>query len=1072
MNRKAFTLVELVVMVAILVVMSTIWIISLTDYLSWVRDSNRITQISNMRDWIALKINAWLLLTPERAVEIQNNWIPKSFQWVFWSSLIEKIWYSMDWLDPKDKQYFTYTLSADWKYFQLVALLENEESYLWVWYENILIKDNNLRIPYIVWSKEIWVFFNDLVIPVQDYSTSPLNITDSSTDTYNVILRNDRIVTSSWWTLFSEMNNVVANYWDNIYWCASQTYNYANYHIWNPVISNTPRQNLNSNAPCYFSCKVWYTWNWTNCEPGATNITSVCPSPVANALPNIATSISRNWDSSIWDYIPSLDLIYNVTPSSSECRFKCRDNYTWDWTSCNPSRQTLACSWKPDLNSSWNTISQVEQVWNWTSWSPTNIGIHNTISSDSECRFKCNINFTYESWSNTCSADTRNENCVWQISNSTLYNLNITQTWNWTSWLPNLNSSYSSTDVPWECRYYCNLNYTYNSWTSTCDANTQNIICNWNPAHSTFHNASITQTWNWSSWGPTPTPIRSTSPLSNQCSFDCNSFYTWNWSSCELATRPMNCNAKPANSSWNTVSSITQTYDFWIWDWVPSITPLHNLSPSNLECRFICNTNYTYNSWTNTCEPNTQLVNCIWNPSNSYFHNANITQTWNWSNWLPNSTSSYSLTPIANECRYTCSSNYSWNGSSCVPSTQTASCSSKPANSSWNTVSSITQTWNGSTWLPEPTTVYDTNSSLDQCNFICSNSYTWNSALCFSDISFNWEVRAIKVLSDWKILVWWWFSTVWWVTRYRLVRLNNDWTLDTSFNANIASNASTIYDIELQTDGKILIWWTFTSVWWQPRNRIARLNSDWTLDTWFNPNSSWTVFSLELQTDGKILVWWAFTSIWWQSRTNIARLNTNWTADTSFIQTNTASTVYDVKLQTDWKILIWWAFTSVWWQTRNRIARLNSDWTLDTWFNPNSWNSVWVIKLQTDWKILVWWDFTSIAWTSRSRVARLNSTWTIDLSFWQTSASSTVYDIEIQSDWKIVIWWNFTTLLSNTRNWMARLNSNWTLDTLFNPNVITRIYSIDMDSLWNFILWGTFTSVSWISKNRFSIFKE
>ena len=102
------------------------------------------------------------------------------------------------------------------------------------------------------------------------------------------------------------------------------------------------------------------------------------------------------------------------------------------------------------------------------------------------------------------------------------------------------------------------------------------------------------------------------------------------------------------------------------------------------------------------------------------------------------------------------------------------------------------------------------------------------------------------------------------------------------FDPHANSNVSVVV---VQPDGKILIGGQFTTL--SPnggatvtRNCIARLNSDGTLDTAFNPNASGStngfptvVYSIVLQADGKILVGGTFTSIGGQPRTCIARLD-------------------------------------------------------------------------------------------------------------------------------------------------------------------------------------------------------
>ena len=64
----------------------------------------------------------------------------------------------------------------------------------------------------------------------------------------------------------------------------------------------------------------------------------------------------------------------------------------------------------------------------------------------------------------------------------------------------------------------------------------------------------------------------------------------------------------------------------------------------------------------------------------------------------------------------------------------------------------------------------------------------------------------------------------------------------------------------VQPDGKILIGGSFTTVLGVPRNNIARLNTDGTLDTAFNPNANGAVYAIAVQADGKILVGGDFTT--------------------------------------------------------------------------------------------------------------------------------------------------------------------------------------------------------------------
>lgn len=78
----------------------------------------------------------------------------------------------------------------------------------------------------------------------------------------------------------------------------------------------------------------------------------------------------------------------------------------------------------------------------------------------------------------------------------------------------------------------------------------------------------------------------------------------------------------------------------------------------------------------------------------------------------------------------------------------------------------------------------------------------------------------------------------------------------------LSSPNNAVVAISEQADGKIIIWWSFTTVGGVARNRIARLNADKSLDLSFNPNLNNTVIDIKIQPDGKILVAGTFTGVW------------------------------------------------------------------------------------------------------------------------------------------------------------------------------------------------------------------
>ncbi|MBI4646393.1 MAG: delta-60 repeat domain-containing protein [Bacteroidia bacterium] len=156
-------------------------------------------------------------------------------------------------------------------------------------------------------------------------------------------------------------------------------------------------------------------------------------------------------------------------------------------------------------------------------------------------------------------------------------------------------------------------------------------------------------------------------------------------------------------------------------------------------------------------------------------------------------------------------------------------------------------------------------------------------------------------------------------------------SIDLSFNPGTGTT-STIFTTAIQSDGKIIIGGAFTSYNGTAINRIARLNTDGTLDGTYNPGTgaSSTVRTTSIQSDGKIIIGGDFASYNGTAINYIARLNADGTLDGTFNPgTGADNDVYTTAIQSDGKIIIGGNFTSYNGTARNYIARLNTDGTLD-----------------------------------------------------------------------------------------------------------------------------------------------
>lgn len=325
--------------------------------------------------------------------------------------------------------------------------------------------------------------------------------------------------------------------------------------------------------------------------------------------------------------------------------------------------------------------------------------------------------------------------------------------------------------------------------------------------------------------------------------------------------------------------------------------------------------------------------------------------------------------------------------------------------------------------------------------------------------SFNDLTSTISILSDGKILVGGEFVNFNGYKQNKLIKLNNNGTVDSSFlkmwnDANFGVD-SYIYDIALQSDGKILAGGKFSKFNDVDQKGLIRLNLNGTKDTTFNLGTGFSITQFNqvyageinkivIQPDNKILVCGQFTSFngitmpnSQSGAINLVRLNTNGSLDTNFILP--VISYPEIALQSDGKIIG---------INGNSIVRFNSNGTIDNSFIA-TFNDASKLLVQPDGKILV----GKISSGSSTDLIRLNSNGTIDISFITGSASAGgVQSLTYLSDGKILVGGKFLSFNSIPNvGGLVRLNNNGTVDTSFNassiaPRGFVRVQSVFVQS--------------------------
>ncbi len=309
-----------------------------------------------------------------------------------------------------------------------------------------------------------------------------------------------------------------------------------------------------------------------------------------------------------------------------------------------------------------------------------------------------------------------------------------------------------------------------------------------------------------------------------------------------------------------------------------------------------------------------------------------------------------------------------------------------------------------------------------------------------ANLGANNSIGALVLQPDGKILIGGFFTEYDGVVRNRIARLNADGTLDPTFDPGTGADLQ-LHSIAIQVDGKIVIGGLFTTYNSTPRNRVARLNQDGSLDTTFDPGTgaSFTILTIAIQQDGRILIGGQFVNYNGTLRQGIARLQDNGSLDVTFDPgSGTNSLVESIILQPDGKILIGGQFTTYNGTARARLARIHTDGTLDSTFDLGSGANATVstIALQANGHVVIGGFFTNYNGTSRNRIARVNTDGSLDASFDPNSgASSTIYTILLQPDEKILINGDFTLFNTTFTHGRARLNNDGTLDETFSNDL-------------------------------------
>ncbi|MEO6904044.1 MAG: T9SS type A sorting domain-containing protein [Bacteroidia bacterium] len=340
--------------------------------------------------------------------------------------------------------------------------------------------------------------------------------------------------------------------------------------------------------------------------------------------------------------------------------------------------------------------------------------------------------------------------------------------------------------------------------------------------------------------------------------------------------------------------------------------------------------------------------------------------------------------------------------------------------------------------------------------------------------SLNGSITTSFAQKDGKFIIAGEFSRFNEVSAMRIARFNADGTIDTTLNKT-GTSAVNIQKIVSQTDGKIFILGSFQYYNNIPRNSIARLNADGSLDNAFDPGSGispayFDKYAMVLQNDGKIIVGGYIKNYNGATVGNIVRINPDGKQDTTFhTGTGFDSDVPALALQSDGKVIVGGGFGYYDNVYGNKVIRLNADGSKDNTFNLNGSgpdSDVNSILLQDDGKILIIGSFKNYNGSRTHGIARLNSDGSLDNTFYVASGVFTGYLLQLckQPDGKILALESLGAIVNQSR--VFRLNMDGSLDTAFySAHANSNASAICLQSDGKIIVGGYFKNYDGVLRN-------
>lgn len=198
-QKKAFTLVELIVAVMILTILATVSFLFFKEHLGKSRDGKRLADMKTLESSIEIFGMQKNYPMPDNAVEIKVGSSVILYQWDIWENLTSMLWISDDMHDPLWDDYYTYAVDVKKKRFEVLTMLENvlegkENTWFNIFPQSYALEDYSDRTPYTKGYK-LGIILDEENTPIQKTGTG-IDVL-SVTDIYTAVLDTTDTITGT-----------------------------------------------------------------------------------------------------------------------------------------------------------------------------------------------------------------------------------------------------------------------------------------------------------------------------------------------------------------------------------------------------------------------------------------------------------------------------------------------------------------------------------------------------------------------------------------------------------------------------------------------------------------------------------------------------------------------------------------------------------------------------------------------------------------------------------------------------------------------------------------------------------